>query len=778
MQRRLAAILAADVVSYSRLMEDDEEATARTLSTYRDIIDGLVVSHHGRVFGSAGDSVIAEFASPVEAVRCAVEIQRDLEAHNVDLTEDRRMRLRIGINLGDVMVEGDNLLGDGVNIAARLEALAEPGGISLARSVFDQVKKQLDLGYAYLGEHEVKNIAEPVPVYRVLTEPEAAGKVIGETKRATHSWKRVALAAAVIVLIGVAGAVTWLRPWEPTIEPASVDRMAFALPDKPSIAVLPFINLSDDPSQEYFADGMTEDLITDLSKISGLFVIARNSSFFYKGQQVKVRQVAEDLGVRYVLEGSVRRAGDQVRINAQLIDATTGGHVWADRYDGTIEDIFALQDQVTQQIVTALAVSLTDEEEVQQTRYDTDNAEAHDAYLQGWAHYKLQTPTAFAAATPFFEEALQLDPNYARAHAALALLYWDAFQNDWAFDLDMPSTRAESRANEHLEEALKEPTPLAHALKARMLAFQGFYENAVSEAEIGIALDANDATAYEGLANALILAERPAEGADFIRQAMRLDPHYPPSYLITLGRAQFEMKRLDDAAATFNRAVKRNIDNDLPWIYLAATYGHMGRIREGDSAVEAANKLRNQAGMIDVSLRALPYHRKSDFNRFGGKSEQERVRLGLSVLPALSWTALVTGHGSGAYVAQAFRAPAYEVEGAAKIDVPTARSLYDRRVVFVDVRTEFLWNEGRIPGAFHLPEARPRDPAKARLSESTLMAIAGKTDDVVFYCDGTDCFSSAFASAKALAWGYQNVFYFAEGFPGWKKAGYPVEIGD
>jgi rhodanese-related sulfurtransferase len=238
------------------------------------------------------------------------------------------------------------------------------------------------------------------------------------------------------------------------------------------------------------------------------------------------------------------------------------------------------------------------------------------------------------------------------------------------------------------------------------------------------------------------------------------------------------MKRLDDAAATFNRAVKRNIDNDLPWIYLAATYGHIGLIREGDSAIEAANKLRNQAGMIDVSLRALPYHRKSDFNRFGGKSEQERVHLGLSVLPALSWTALVTGHGSGAYVAQAFRAPAYEVEGAAKIDVPTARSLYDRRVVFVDVRIEFLWNEGRIPGAFHLPEARPRDPAKARLSESTLMAIAGKTDDVVFYCDGTDCYSSAFSSAKALAWGYQNVFYFAEGFPGWKKAGYPVEIGD
>ncbi len=231
MERRLAAILAADVVGYSRLMEADEEATARTLSTYREIIEDLVAGHHGRVFGSAGDSVIAEFASPVEAVRCAVEIQRELEAHNVDLPEDRRMRLRIGINLGDVIVEGENLLGDGVNIAARLEALAEPGGISLARSVFDQVKKQLDLGYEYLGEHAVKNIAEPIPVYRVLTEPEAAGKVTGEPKRATQAWKRVALAVAVVVLIGMAGAVTWLKPWEPTVELASVERMAFPSPD-------------------------------------------------------------------------------------------------------------------------------------------------------------------------------------------------------------------------------------------------------------------------------------------------------------------------------------------------------------------------------------------------------------------------------------------------------------------------------------------------------------------------------------------------------------------
>jgi TolB-like protein/class 3 adenylate cyclase/rhodanese-related sulfurtransferase len=774
-ERRLTTILAADVVGYSRLMAADEAGTLTSLKALRrELIEPKTAEYHGRVVKLMGDGTLMEFGSVVDAVAFAVEVQRAMAERNAKVPEDRQITYRIGINIGDIIVEGDDIYGDGVNVAARLEGLADPGGICISRPVHTQVKGKIDLGFEDLGAQEVKNIPERVQVFKVRLDTPVTEPVAAVSPVAKRSLFRRLAAGGLAVLVIAGGIALWQRSWEPREEPASVADMAFPLPDKPSIAVLPFTNMSGDPEQDYFADGMTEDLITDLSKVAGLFVIARNSSFSYKGQQVKVRQVAEELGVRYVLEGSVRRAGDQVRINAQLIDATTGGHVWADRYDGTIEDIFALQDQVTQQIVTALAVSLTDEEEAQQTRHDTDNAEAHDAYLQGWAHYKLQTPTAFAAAIPFFEEALQLDPNYARAHAALALLYWDAFQNDWAFDLGMPSSRTESRANEHLEEALKEPTPLAHALKARILAFQGFYENAVSEAEIGIALDANDATAYEGLANALILAERPAEGADFIRQAMRLDPHYPPSYLITLGRAQFQMERFDDAAATFNRAVKRNIDNDLPWIYLAATYGHIGRIREGDSAIEAANKLRNQAGMIDVSLRALPYHRKSDFNRFGGKPEQERVHLGLSVLPALSWTTLVTGHGSGAYVAQAFRAPAYEVEGAAKIDVPTARSLYDRRVVFVDVRIEFLWNEGRIPGAFHLPEAWPRDPAKARLSESTLMAIAGKTDDVVFYCDGTDCYSSAFASAKALAWGYQNVFYFAEGFPGWKKAGYPV----
>ncbi len=315
MERRLAAILAADVVGYSRLMEADEEATARTLNDYREIVDGLVADHHGRVFGSAGDSVVAEFPSPVEAVRCAVDIQRELEARNVDLPEDRRMRLRIGVNLGDVIVEGDNLLGDGVNIAARLEALAEPGGISLARSVFDQVKKQLDLGYEYRGEHAVKNIAEPVRVYRVLTAPEAAGKVIGEAKPRTQPWKWAALTAAVVLVVGAVAVVGWLEPWAPKADPV------LALPSGPSIAVLPFTNLSGDPNDAYLSVGWTEDIITALSRFSGLLVFARESTAQFTGGSVDPREVGRKLGDRYVLAGSVRRSQDNLSITNKLLDA-------------------------------------------------------------------------------------------------------------------------------------------------------------------------------------------------------------------------------------------------------------------------------------------------------------------------------------------------------------------------------------------------------------------------------------------------------------------------
>ncbi len=605
MERRLAAILAADVVGYSRLMEADEEATVRTLSTYREILVGLVASHHGRVFGSAGDSVIAEFASPVEAVRCAADIQRELEAHNVDLPEDRRMRLRIGVNLGDVIVEGDNLLGDGVNIAARLETLAEPGGISLARSVFDQVKKQLDLGYEYLGEHAVKNIAEPVPVYRVLTEPEAAGKVTGEPKRATQAWKRVALAVAVVVLIGMAGVVTWLKPWEPTIEPASVERMAFPLPDKPSIAVLPFANMSDDPSQEYFADGMTDDLITDLSRISGLFVIARNSTFVYKGRSVPVRQVSEDLGVRYVLEGSVRRVGDQVRVNAQLIDATTGGHVWADRYDGSVADIFSVQDEFVRKIVKALAVNLSEEEQKEIALGQTSNIEAREVFQKGWDSYLRYTANDNAAAIGQFQAALELDPEYGRAYAALGLAYLRGCQLRWNKPLNMTTGAANEKASEYLYETENRPSSLATVAASGIALYNNQYEEAFTEATRAIAQDPNDPEAFIAMAWAMITTGRPGLGLELVERAMRLNPTYPNYYVLALGMAYFAMDDLEKAVDVFSEALERDRGAIELAPALAATYAHLGQREEAHAALQLWNP---GASEHELQLIPIEYH--------------------------------------------------------------------------------------------------------------------------------------------------------------------------
>jgi len=330
-KRKLSAIFSADVEGYSRLMGEDELATIETLTSHKETMAKLIRQYRGRVVDSTGDNLLSEFGSVVDAVQCAVEVQQVLSSKNETLPENRRMYFRIGINLGDVVEEDERIYGDGVNVAARVESLAKGGGISISGTAYDQLGKKLPLGYEYLGEQSVKNIEKPVRVYRVLTEAEAAGKVIGEIRPKTKQLRGAAI-GGVVVLILVAGALAiWNFYLNPPFEPASEEKMAFALPDKPSIAVLPFVNMSEDPKQEYFSDGLTEEIITALSKVPKVFVIARNSTFSYKGKSVKVNQVAEELGVRYVLEGSVRKAGDRVRITAQLIDAIKGHHLWAER---------------------------------------------------------------------------------------------------------------------------------------------------------------------------------------------------------------------------------------------------------------------------------------------------------------------------------------------------------------------------------------------------------------------------------------------------------------
>ena len=434
MERRLAAILAADVVGYTRLMGADEAGTLARLKALRgEIIDPEIARYNGRIVKLMGDGALVEFASVVDVVACAAAIQRANAARDADLAAGDRLALRIGVNLGDVIVEGEDIYGDGVNIAARLEGLADPGGICISDIVHQSVRAKLDLAFEDLGPQQIKNVAEPVRVYRVRLAPGATG----EASPAKRAWRRPAIAAGIAVLALAAGVAVWQRPWEPKVELASVERMAFPLPDKPSIAVLPFVNMSDDPEQEYFADGMTEDLITDLSKVAGLFVISRTSTFVYKGHSVPVRQVSEDLGVRYVLEGSVRRAGDTVRINAQLIDATTGGHLWAERYDGNVTDIFAVQDSFVREIVAALALNLSESEQEEIASGQTSNIEAREAFQNGWEHYLRYTPEDNATAAEQFKRAVELDPEYGRAYSALGMVYVRGCQWRWNKELEM-----------------------------------------------------------------------------------------------------------------------------------------------------------------------------------------------------------------------------------------------------------------------------------------------------------------------------------------------------
>ena len=371
-KRKLKAILSADVKGYSRLMGEDEDSTIRTLGTYRQVMAGLIEQFRGRVVDAIGDNLLAEFASAADAVQCAVEIQKELRARNSVLLVNHRMEFRIGVNLGDVVEEGDRIYGDGINIAARIEALADAGGISISGSVHDSVADKLGLEYEYSGEQAVKNIAKPIRVYKVVLSPGPPVQTVVTPKKRIHrSWFKTALIVSAVLVLGLAAVAIWkfyLHPSPSETKPK--------LPDKPSIAVLPFDNMSDDPQQEYFSDGLTEDIITGLSKIPRLFVIARNSSFAYKGKAVKVQQIGRELGVRYVLEGSVRKAGERIRITAQLIDAGTGHHLWAERYDRDLKDIFALQDEITEQILTSMEVNLTTGQQARLWRKGTTNRKA------------------------------------------------------------------------------------------------------------------------------------------------------------------------------------------------------------------------------------------------------------------------------------------------------------------------------------------------------------------------------------------------------------------
>jgi TolB-like protein/class 3 adenylate cyclase/Flp pilus assembly protein TadD len=629
-KRKLTTIFSADVAGYSRLMGEDEAATVKTLEQYKRIMTELIHQHRGRVVDSPGDNLLAEFASVVDAVQCAVATQKELQARNTELPENRRMLFRIGINLGDVIEEESRIYGDGVNIAARLESIADPGGICVSKTAFDHIESKLPFGYQYLGEQPVKNIVKPVGAYKVLMEPRVVVAQKKEKKQSAALRRRRGIfAAAAAILLVVIGAAVWNFTWRaPKVAPASTDKMLFPLPDKPSIAVLPFVNMSADPEQAYFADGITEDLITDLSKVAGLFVIARNSSFVYKDKATDIREVAKTLGVRYVLEGSVRRSGDEVRVNAQLIDATTGGHLWADRYDGELRNIFALQDKVTRHVVTALAVSLTQEDRERVARRGTGNAQAYDVFLKGWQHYLRQTPEDFRAAIAQFKKAAELDPGYGRAYAALAATYWEASTRYWSVALGL-SRHHEDRfqAEQFLAKAMRDPTPLAHQVASAMLLHAQQHDQALAEANRAIASDPNDADAYVALAGVFSFTGKASEALELLDRAMRLNPHYPPRYLYQFGLAQFGLQRLEDAAASLQRALTRNHGDYWSQRLLLAVYGLLGRRTEASQLLDTLREQdkRGRISFLDpLTVRAITY-----WYPFANQQDAERLAEGL-----------------------------------------------------------------------------------------------------------------------------------------------------
>ena len=607
-KRKLAAILSADVEGYSRLMDDDEEATVRTLTVYRNAINDLVQQYRGRIVDTPGDNILAEFTSVVDAVSCGVKIQRELAERNKDLPDERKMQFRIGVNLGDVIDEEERIYGDGVNIAARIESLSEAGGICISHSAYDQIKNKLKFGYEYLGEHEVKNIREPIKAYRILIAPEFEGKFIGFDKK--PSKRGLVWAAAAAVVVAVVGLGIWqFYGRRLAIEAASEKKMVYPLPDKPSIAVLPFDNMSEDPGQGYFCDGLTEEIITALSKVPQIFVIARNSVFTYKGKPVKVKQVAEDLGVQYVLEGSVRKAGDKIRITAQLIDALSGHHLWAERYDRNLEEIFAIQDDLTKNIIAGMQVQLTEGEQARAAARGTNNLEAYLKYLQANEYILRLNIESNALGKQLADEAIALDPEYAMAYRALAGAH---MMDVWLGTSKFPK-QSQAKAKELLQKALALDDSLAeaHDLLAFLCSMKKQYDESIAEAEKAVALNPNSAQCRYRMGKVLSFAGKWKESLPEYKKAIRLNPIPPNMYLWSLGLSYAMTGQNEEAITWGEKAIRQEPDSLLAHLIMAAIYVFSGRDEE--ARVEAAEVLRiNPKFSLDKFAKRASYKKKAD----------------------------------------------------------------------------------------------------------------------------------------------------------------------
>ncbi|MER9445551.1 guanylate cyclase [Mesorhizobium sp. M0340] len=591
MERKLAAILAADVVGYSALMEQDEQGTFERLKAGRkELFEPEIARHHGHTFKLMGDGLLAEFSSVVDAVECAVSLQHALAERNAAVSEDHRIRVRIGINLGEVIVEGEDRYGEGVNVAARLQQLAEPGGICVSAKVAKEVEKKLAFGFEPMGQQKLKNIAEPVQAYRVLVDPAVAGKPMAVNR---HPRFRRNLAVAIGVLVIAVGlAAAWWRPWESPPRPTALTANAKADP-RPSLVVLPFDNLSDDKAQGYLADGFTEDLTTELARVPGLFVISRNAASTYKDTETKPAEVAAALGVRYILEGSIRRVGDDMRINAQLIDGSTTGHLWAERFDGQWTDVFALQDKVVVSIAGALKLRLVSAQGKADVAGGTRNPAAYEAYLQGLEIYnRRNTPDEFAQAVRFLQQALELDPNFGAAAASLAWAYWE-MDGPRGKALAVSDIGALYNVYKYLDQAAKHPSPSYYQLVASLLVREHRSDEAVAVMFKAVALDPSDPLNYVGLAEALNFNGRPNEARDYLVAANRVDPGGNDHRHYLAGLAEFGQGRFEEAVDYLERIDLQSPD---PWpkFYglqvLVSAYAHLGR---SDQVAAYSDRLRN-----------------------------------------------------------------------------------------------------------------------------------------------------------------------------------------
>ena len=569
--RRLAAILAADVVGYSRLMGADEEGTLERLKEHRcKLIDPKITEHRGRIVKTTGDGMLVEFASAVDAVRCAVEVQRDMAERSVGLPQDKRIEIRVGIHVGDIIIDSDDIFGDGVNIAARLEGIAEPGGITISGAVHEQVRDRLPYAFDDHGEQTMKNIARPVKVYRVRADGSGTAS--------------------------------------PIARPPTAD-VPLTLPDKPSIAVLAFQNMSGDPEQEYFADGIAEDIITELSRFKSLFVIARNSSFTYKGRSVDVKQVGRELGVRYVLEGSVRRSGPRVRVSAQLIDAFSGEHIWSERYDPTAGEIFAVQDELTRKIVAVLPGRVESAEQAHAGRRTSQSLEAHDLLLRAKFLHHFVSPDANAEAEACLDRAIEKDPTFAAALAWKACTMGQAWNRE--FQPRDPKRFVEINQLVRRAVELDDNDAECHRIMCRIALMQRQYEKSEHHLGRALGLTPNDPrlVVQRGI-NSTYLGDAPA-ALSWIEQAMRIDPFSASHYETDWVRALYASGRPSEAKAVLQRVVRNDYVHHL---WLATCSVEVGQEEQGRDEVQKALAMR-PALTISSVMAEQPWKRSEDVER-------------------------------------------------------------------------------------------------------------------------------------------------------------------